>query len=440
MSSRVCISHLGSQSNWSTISAADFWCWSSEHMWRFLGPQAPVWERLGQAWVTGMGNSSLVEGEDRLYYVVQQSKKKPTIDWERYHPSVVSITLHYFDRNIWEPIPWATTTDLQNKIILFGPNKCLVVPKNRHGGMTTNVKEDKIFFLAKTAGGEKCLTCSFIKAEATMMILQSTFSNYIETGFGCHLGNGSCLAISRLVELQVVVGHGVGAALLAEAYRCCDAFYARSLTEKQRARRRPRESYNYSSSFTGRFECRLPWKETLSLHCPATPASESDHAVADYFVDALGRSKGDSLENSNYPFPGDGFLSGFAGVYKEGIIKKRPSRNINMQNFWLLIFGMLFNLVAICVQDFDAVINKGFFCFLCSGIAVSMVMKYVDIIVKAPNPSSGPHKSRECLPLTLIIRNRLENDIPSGLRQDLPCKVFTIGKGNSPSTPMQECS
>ncbi|KAL6662056.1 hypothetical protein ACP70R_001440 [Stipagrostis hirtigluma subsp. patula] len=49
-------------------------------------------------------------------------------------------------------------------------------------------------------------------------------------------------------------------------------------------------------------------------------------------------------------------LSGFAGVYTEAIIKKRPSRNINVQNFWLYIFGVLFNLVAICVQDYDAVI------------------------------------------------------------------------------------
>jgi len=40
------------------------------------------------------------------------------------------------------------------------------------------------------------------------------------------------------------------------------------------------------------------------------------------------------------------------------IIKKHPSRNINAQNFWLYIFGMLFNLVVICVQDFDAVMNK----------------------------------------------------------------------------------
>ncbi|KAL5126104.1 CMP-sialic acid transporter 4 [Glycine soja] len=54
-------------------------------------------------------------------------------------------------------------------------------------------------------------------------------------------------------------------------------------------------------------------------------------------------------------------LSGFAGVYTEAIIKKRPSRNINVQNFWLYVFGMCFNAVAMLVQDFDAVMNKGFF-------------------------------------------------------------------------------
>ncbi|KAL7118420.1 hypothetical protein ACP275_02G000400 [Erythranthe tilingii] len=87
-------------------------------------------------------------------------------------------------------------------------------------------------------------------------------------------------------------------------------------------------------------------------------------------------------------------LSGFAGVYTEAIIKKRPSRNINVQNFWLYVFGMAFNAIAILVQDFDAVMNKGFFNgyslitvlmilnHALSGIAVSMVMKYADNIVK----------------------------------------------------------
>ncbi|XP_030923728.1 CMP-sialic acid transporter 2-like [Quercus lobata] len=92
-------------------------------------------------------------------------------------------------------------------------------------------------------------------------------------------------------------------------------------------------------------------------------------------------------------------LSGFAGVYTEAIMKKRPSRNINVQNFWLYVFGMVFNAVAIVTQDFDAVMNKGFFygySFITvlmilnhalSGLAVSMVMKYADNIVKVYSTS-----------------------------------------------------
>uniref|UniRef100_A0A2P2LEK1 CMP-sialic acid transporter 4 isoform X2 n=1 Tax=Rhizophora mucronata TaxID=61149 RepID=A0A2P2LEK1_RHIMU len=92
-------------------------------------------------------------------------------------------------------------------------------------------------------------------------------------------------------------------------------------------------------------------------------------------------------------------LSGFAGVYTEAIMKKRPSRNVNVQNFWLYVFGMVFNAVAILIQDFDAVMNKGFFHgyslittlmilnHALSGIAVSMVMKYADNIVKVYSTS-----------------------------------------------------
>uniref|UniRef100_A0A3N7HRE5 Uncharacterized protein n=1 Tax=Populus trichocarpa TaxID=3694 RepID=A0A3N7HRE5_POPTR len=94
-------------------------------------------------------------------------------------------------------------------------------------------------------------------------------------------------------------------------------------------------------------------------------------------------------------------LSGFAGVYTEAIIKKRPSRNINVQNFWLYVFGMIFNALAIVTQDFDAVVNKGFFYgyslittlmilnHALSGIAVSMVMKFADNIVKGDSTSGA---------------------------------------------------
>jgi gibberellin-44 dioxygenase len=80
-----------------------------------------------------------------------------------------------------------------------------------------------------------------------------------------------------------VVGHGVAPALLAEAYRCMDAFYARPLAEKQRAQRRPGETHGYASSFTGRFDCKLQWKETLSFNCPGG----EPRAVADYHVGVL---------------------------------------------------------------------------------------------------------------------------------------------------------
>ena len=59
------------------------------------------------------------------------------------------------------------------------------------------------------------------------------------------------------------------------------------------------------------------------------------------------------------------YLSGFVHLLSfnvlcpsQVIIKKRPSRNINVQNFWLYVFGIIFNSIAIFTQDFDAVIEK----------------------------------------------------------------------------------
>mmetsp|Transcript_12100 Transcript_12100/g.38304 ORF Transcript_12100/g.38304 Transcript_12100/m.38304 type:complete len:340 (+) Transcript_12100:60-1079(+) len=92
-------------------------------------------------------------------------------------------------------------------------------------------------------------------------------------------------------------------------------------------------------------------------------------------------------------------LSGGAGVYTELIIKKRPQRSINVQNFYLYIFGIMFNVLAIVTYDYEAVFSKGFFHgytamiyimilnHALSGIAVSMVMKYADNIVKVYSTS-----------------------------------------------------
>ena len=87
-------------------------------------------------------------------------------------------------------------------------------------------------------------------------------------------------------------------------------------------------------------------------------------------------------------------ISGAAGVYTELIMKKTPQRNVNVQNVYLYMFGVIFNVFAIFLYDYDAVFGQGFFhgyngivCVMIinhalSGIAVSLVMKYADNIVK----------------------------------------------------------
>lgn len=92
-------------------------------------------------------------------------------------------------------------------------------------------------------------------------------------------------------------------------------------------------------------------------------------------------------------------LSGAAGVYTELIMKKRPQRNVNVQNIYLYLFGIVFNTITIFVYDYEAVVGNGFFhgytttvCFMIlnhalSGIAVSLVMKFADNIVKVYSTS-----------------------------------------------------
>jgi hypothetical protein len=79
--------HLGSQSNWTTLPSEDFGCSSSEHMRIYLGQDLPTPPHLGGlwlSWVIGMGNSSLLKGEDRLYFVVLEEKEA----------NVLELTLH----------------------------------------------------------------------------------------------------------------------------------------------------------------------------------------------------------------------------------------------------------------------------------------------------------------------------------------------------------
>ncbi|XP_068645475.1 gibberellin 20 oxidase 1-B-like [Aristolochia californica] len=84
-----------------------------------------------------------------------------------------------------------------------------------------------------------------------------------------------------------VVNHGVRGELIKDIHKQAGDFFSLPLVEKQRAQRKHGESCGYASAFTGRFSCKLPWKETLTFHYSTAPHSPSD-MVEDYFVNTLG--------------------------------------------------------------------------------------------------------------------------------------------------------
>ena len=73
---------------------------------------------------------------------------------------------------------------------------------------------------------------------------------------------------------------------------------------------------------------------------------------------------------------------------------RRRSESLHVQNLWLYFYGIVFNLVAVLTDDYEAVFKDGFFhgySFVtlliiinnsCSGIAVSAIMKYANNLVK----------------------------------------------------------
>jgi hypothetical protein len=131
--------HLGSQSDWTTLPSEDFWCNSSEHMQIYLGqdlPAPPHPVALWLSWVIGMGNSSLLEGEDRLFFVILEEKEV----------EVVELTLHSFVGDIWQPIPWERAPEFRNKIILFSPGNCIVTEEHASFGLD-DLRENNIYFL-----------------------------------------------------------------------------------------------------------------------------------------------------------------------------------------------------------------------------------------------------------------------------------------------------
>ena len=91
-------------------------------------------------------------------------------------------------------------------------------------------------------------------------------------------------------------------------------------------------------------------------------------------------------------------LSALAGVYTEMILKQRDHRNVHVQNIFLYALGICCNSFAL-LYDYEVIVKNGFFhgydalVFVMifnhalSGIAVSLVMKYADNIVKVYSTS-----------------------------------------------------
>jgi hypothetical protein len=80
------------------------------------------------SWVIGIGNSSLLEGENRLFFVVLDEKEA----------DVVELTSHSIVSDIWQHIPGREVLSFRNKIILFGPGKCIVTEEHAISAIVTS--------------------------------------------------------------------------------------------------------------------------------------------------------------------------------------------------------------------------------------------------------------------------------------------------------------
>lgn len=95
----------------------------------------------------------------------------------------------------------------------------------------------------------------------------------------------------------LVTNHGVDERLLSSAYTMMYTFFNSSTFEKQKAQRKWGESSGYASSFVGRFEKNLPWKETMSfLFSPEEKNENHSQNVKDFVY----KTMGDDYEDFGY--------------------------------------------------------------------------------------------------------------------------------------------
>jgi hypothetical protein len=111
----VSIGHLGSQSDWTTLPSEDFLC-SSLNTW------GSTWGKIFQHLLIllGFGCHGLL-----AWATCSRGERS----------KVVELTLHSFVGVISQPIPWKRAPEFRNKIILFGPGKCIVAEENAISGL-----------------------------------------------------------------------------------------------------------------------------------------------------------------------------------------------------------------------------------------------------------------------------------------------------------------
>ncbi|KAF4377883.1 hypothetical protein CsatB_003029 [Cannabis sativa] len=101
----------------------------------------------------------------------------------------------------------------------------------------------------------------------------------------CQLVDEAC----RKHGFFLVVNHGIDSKLIADAHRFMDSFFELPPLEKEKALKKQGELFGYSSSLIGRFQSKLPWKETLSVRY-STIKNTPTNIIKNYFQNKLGEN------------------------------------------------------------------------------------------------------------------------------------------------------
>uniref|UniRef100_A0A2C9UZ47 Fe2OG dioxygenase domain-containing protein n=1 Tax=Manihot esculenta TaxID=3983 RepID=A0A2C9UZ47_MANES len=156
-------------------------------------------------------------------------------------------------------------------------------------------KQEPVVFDASIIQHQNNIPSEFIWPEHEKPCLESPELVIPPIDLGSFL-SGDPSAVSKAFQLIneacrkhgffLIVNHGVDSGLIAKAHEYMDKFFGLSLAEKQRAQRKLGEHCGYTSSFTGRFSSKLPWKETLSFRY--SDDDQLSNIVQEYFFNVMG--------------------------------------------------------------------------------------------------------------------------------------------------------